>query len=113
MLGLVRELAAVTGSEFREARWDVVEPLAQLVARRQLARPRVEAGPLARDAAWPRMVDQDPIAVTALGFLVDPLGTDIERHRRLSRLGRSATRPQRLLVPQMPRRRHSSWTIWL
>ena len=60
---LRRQLAAVATAELGEAGRVVAEPLPQLGARRELARPLVEAGVLARDAARPEPVDQHAVAV--------------------------------------------------
>ena len=80
--GLGGKLVAIANPKLRESIRDMVEPLAQLVAWSKLARPLVEAGAFVRDAARPDVVDEHPVAVPAVGRVIDPLGTHIDRHRR-------------------------------
>src|SRR4051794_12978455 len=110
LLAVCGELVAVARAELREALGHVVKPLAQLVAGRQLARPFVQLGAFAGDAARPDVVDQHPVAVAGVRVLVGALDAHVDRHGYAP--GYVTTRPHRLLVAQMPRRRHSSWTIW-
>src|SRR5436305_7388097 len=76
-----RELVAVARAELREPLGHVVEPLAQLVAGRQLARPRVQAGTRLRESARPDMVDQHAVPVTGVGLVIDALCANVDRHR--------------------------------
>ena len=78
-LGVRDELVAVARAKAGEARRDVVEPLAQLVAGGQLTRPPVQARALARDPPRPHMVDQDAVSILGVEWVVDPLGTNVAR----------------------------------
>jgi hypothetical protein len=51
------ELLAITRAKLVEAFGNVIEPAADLVAGRQLTRPFIQAGALARDPRRPDMVD--------------------------------------------------------
>src|SRR5215211_972373 len=99
--GSVGELVAVARAKLGEAGGNVVEPLAQLVAGCQVARPVVEARAFARDAAWPYVIDQHPVAVVRLGRVVDALGSHVRRHRGLlARVGDDAS-PKALGAPDI------------
>src|SRR6185503_8602761 len=79
-LGLGCELVAVASAELLEALGDVVEPLAQLVARRELAPPFVKLRRLTGNTPRPDVVDQHAVAVTRLGRVVDALGAHVSAH---------------------------------
>src|SRR3954453_21773535 len=70
------ELTSVAARELVEAIRHVPVPAAQLVAGGQLARPSVQRGTVARDAAWPDVVNQEPIAVIRRCRLVGALDPD-------------------------------------
>src|SRR4051794_4824039 len=79
-VALPDELATVSRAKLLEPSGVMGKPTAQLVTRRQLTRPVVETGALARDAAWPYVVNQDAVAVARVGVVVDPLDAHIDRH---------------------------------
>src|SRR4051812_3298813 len=81
VLTACRELVAVARAELREALGNMVEPFAQLVAGRQLARPLVQVCALARDATRPDVVDQHPVAVAGVRVVVGALGAHVDGHR--------------------------------
>src|SRR3954451_21713250 len=74
----VDELATVSRAKLIEPGGVMGKPAAQLVARRELTRPLVEARALPRDATWPHVVDEDAVAVAAVGFVVDALDAHVE-----------------------------------
>ena len=78
------ELLAIPGAELAEALGNVIEPLAQLVARRQVASPLVQARALARDTARPDVVDQHTLTVAWVGRVVHALRAHVERHSSLA-----------------------------
>src|SRR4051812_2954639 len=74
----VGELATVSRAKLIEPGGVMGEPAAKVVARRELARPLVEARALARDATWPHVVDEDAVAVARIGVVVDALDAHVD-----------------------------------
>src|ERR1035437_687570 len=79
----VGKLGAVTTAELVKPLRNMVKPLAQHIAGRQLARPLVQPRAFSGDAAGPDVVDQHPVAVTGFGLVVDPLRAHVESHLSL------------------------------
>jgi len=53
--------------------WVVCEPLAKLVARRDIFQPKIHLSFLLREASWPKPIDEDALAIILARFCVDAL----------------------------------------
>lgn len=105
------KLLEVAPAELIEALGPVPEPSPQLGARRKVAVPIVEFGPLAREAPRPEAIDEHAVAVRGFGRVVCSLQADVQGGSIVKTLGpkRGAqaqhSDPARRLAGEQHRRR--------